>query len=60
MHTIQTYVPWVGFEPTIPAFEETKIVHALDLALTAAGPAPIYISLITSMCVFFVFEMKEF
>jgi hypothetical protein len=24
---------WVGFEPTIPAFERAKIVHALDARL---------------------------
>jgi hypothetical protein len=26
----QISMPWVGFEPTIPAFERAKTVHALD------------------------------
>jgi hypothetical protein len=29
--------PWVGFEPTIPAFERTKTVHALDRAAIMIG-----------------------
>jgi hypothetical protein len=28
---------WVGFEPTIPAFERAKTVHALDRAATVIG-----------------------
>jgi hypothetical protein len=28
----QTSMSWVGFEPTIPAFERAKTVHPLDLA----------------------------
>jgi hypothetical protein len=27
-------MPWVGFEPTIPASERAKTVHALDRAAT--------------------------
>jgi hypothetical protein len=27
-------MPWLGFEPTIPAFERAKTVHALDRAAT--------------------------
>jgi hypothetical protein len=27
-------MPWVEFEPTIPAFEREKTVHALDRAAT--------------------------
>jgi hypothetical protein len=27
----------MGFEPTIPAFEPAKIVHALDPAVTVRG-----------------------
>jgi hypothetical protein len=27
----------MGFEPTIPAFEGTKIFHTLDLAVTVIG-----------------------
>jgi hypothetical protein len=32
--TQQTSMAWVGFKPTIPAFERAKIVHALDRAAT--------------------------
>jgi hypothetical protein len=30
-------MPRVGFEPTIPAFERAKTVHALDRAATVIG-----------------------
>jgi hypothetical protein len=30
-------MPSVGFEPTIPAFERAKTVHALDRAVTVMG-----------------------
>jgi hypothetical protein len=30
-------MPQVGFEPTIPAFERAKAVHALDRATTVIG-----------------------
>jgi hypothetical protein len=30
-------MPWVAFEPTIPAFERTKTVRALDRAATVMG-----------------------
>jgi hypothetical protein len=33
----QTSMPWVGFEPTIPAFEQAKTVHALDREATVIG-----------------------
>jgi hypothetical protein len=29
-------MPWVGFEPTIPASERAKAVHALDRSATVA------------------------
>jgi hypothetical protein len=32
-----TSMPQVEFEPTIPVFEGTKIVHALDRAATVIG-----------------------
>jgi hypothetical protein len=32
-----TSMPGVGFEPTIPAFERAKTVHALDLVATVIG-----------------------
>jgi hypothetical protein len=37
MHTIQTSMPGVGFEPTIPVFEQVKTVHALERAATVIG-----------------------
>jgi hypothetical protein len=33
----QTSMTWVGFEPTIPVFERTKTVHALNRAATVIG-----------------------
>jgi hypothetical protein len=33
----QTSIPWVGFEPTIPALERAKRVHVLDHAATVNG-----------------------
>jgi hypothetical protein len=30
-------MPWVEFEPMIPAFERAKTVHALDRAATVRG-----------------------
>jgi hypothetical protein len=36
----QTSMPWVGFEPTIPAFKRAKTVHALDCAATLIGILP--------------------
>jgi hypothetical protein len=33
----ETSMPWVGFEPTIPAFERAKTVHASDRAATVTG-----------------------
>jgi hypothetical protein len=39
----QTSLLWVGIEPTIPAFELAKTVHALDSAATLIGsPVCIY------------------
>jgi hypothetical protein len=34
----QTSMPWIGFEPTIPASERAKTVHALDCSATMMGP----------------------
>jgi hypothetical protein len=36
-HTYQTSMPWVGFEPTIPASERAKTVNALDHSDTVTG-----------------------
>jgi hypothetical protein len=30
-------MPLVAFEPKIPVFEQVKIAHALDLAVTVVG-----------------------
>jgi hypothetical protein len=30
-------MPWVGFEPTNPAFQRAKTVHPLDRAATVIG-----------------------
>jgi hypothetical protein len=30
-------MPWVGFEPTVPASERAKTVHALDRSATVTG-----------------------
>jgi hypothetical protein len=39
----QTSMPRVGFEPTIPVFERSKTVHALDSAVTVIGYLRLYI-----------------
>jgi hypothetical protein len=36
-YTHQTSMPWVGFEPTIPASERVKTVHVSDRAATVTG-----------------------
>jgi hypothetical protein len=41
---IQTAMPRVGFEPTIPVFEGVKTVHALDRAATMIGCFCIYVN----------------
>jgi hypothetical protein len=33
----QPSMPWLGFEPTIPAFERANTVHTLDRAATMMG-----------------------
>jgi hypothetical protein len=42
---IQTSMPRVGFEPTIPAFVRAKMVHALDRAATVIGEGKILLGL---------------
>jgi hypothetical protein len=34
---IQTSMPWLRFEPTIPVFERAKTVHVLDRVATSIG-----------------------
>jgi hypothetical protein len=36
-YTYQTSMPFVGFEPTIPASERAKTVHVLDRSATVTG-----------------------
>jgi hypothetical protein len=36
-YTHQTSMPWVGFEPTIPASERAKTVHVSDCSATVTG-----------------------
>jgi hypothetical protein len=36
-YTHQTFMPWVGFEPTIPESERARTVHALDRVATVIG-----------------------
>jgi hypothetical protein len=36
-YTHHAFMPWVGFEPTIPASERAKTVHVLDRAATVTG-----------------------
>jgi hypothetical protein len=41
-HIMQTSIPWVGLEPTIPAFDREKTIHVLDRATTLIGSFKIY------------------
>jgi hypothetical protein len=38
----QTSMAWVGFKPTIPAFERAKTIYSLDYAATLIGPWGLY------------------
>jgi hypothetical protein len=40
----QTFMPWVGFETTIPTFEQAKTVHALDLTAAVIGVMEWYVA----------------
>jgi hypothetical protein len=42
INTYQTSIPYVGFEPTIPASERAKTVHALDRWATVTGEMGIW------------------
>jgi hypothetical protein len=44
IHTHQTSMLWAGFEPSIPASERAKTVHALGSATTVTGVSNIKIS----------------
>jgi hypothetical protein len=51
-------MPRVGIEPTIPAFEQMKTVHALDRAATVIGRNYIAISNY-SIALLFTFQTKN-
>jgi hypothetical protein len=57
----RTFIHWVEFEPTIPAFEQAKTVHALDHAATVIAwwsiPEGIHILTVTSRCVVSIFQL---
>jgi hypothetical protein len=48
----QTFMPWMGFEPTTPVFERPKTVHALDRAATVIGSLAKHtlVQLLSSSC----------
>jgi hypothetical protein len=48
-YTNKTSIPWVGFEPTIPASERAKTVHALDRAATVTGIASTIVYLLSQV-----------
>jgi hypothetical protein len=51
----------MGFEPTIPAFERAKTVHALDRAATVIGILQMpFILLVTLLNSITVFECKVY
>jgi hypothetical protein len=39
-----TFIPWGGFEPPIPEFQQARTVHALDCAATVLGYIKVYLS----------------
>jgi hypothetical protein len=50
---------WVEFEPTIPASERAKTVHALDRSATVAGTPETYnIPKFFFLTQFFILEMS--
>jgi hypothetical protein len=54
-------MPRVGFEPTIPAFERPKTIHALDRAATVIGDqivAPVAIPPHTPLCIYRCSNMR--
>jgi hypothetical protein len=60
----QTFMPRMEFEPTIPAFERAKTVHASDRAdtLIAKGTTIIVIIVVLIVlirCVSFVIELHD-
>jgi hypothetical protein len=56
-YTHQTSVLWVGFEPTIPASERAKTVHALDRAATEPSAVSRFMSRIRSCAIFVLADL---
>jgi hypothetical protein len=52
-NTNTTFMPWVGFKHTIPAFERKKTFHNLDSAATSSGIATLHPKQFPSMCQLF-------
>jgi hypothetical protein len=52
----QTSMPCVGFEPTIPASEQAKTLHAIDLSATVTGISTLR-TLLNSPNLFLVVEL---
>jgi hypothetical protein len=48
-------MPWVGFEPTIPAFEPATTVHILDRSATVIGCNAVYANEYTKAATFPIF-----
>jgi hypothetical protein len=48
----------VEFEPTIPAFERAKTVHALDRSDTVTGPKNVMLGNISSSRIWIMYEWK--
>jgi hypothetical protein len=48
----QTSMPWVGFEPMIPAFERAKTVHALDRTATVIQTSVCFIQMLLSVVLY--------
>jgi hypothetical protein len=48
----ETFMPQVGFEPTIPVFKQAKTVHILDGAATVIGTAKYSNSIQHSVTIF--------
>jgi hypothetical protein len=54
----QTSMPWMGFEPAIPAFERSTSVHALDRTATVIGiQVPSLMKILTGLIVSGVFHV---
>jgi hypothetical protein len=59
IHKHQTSMPWVGFEPMIPASERVKTVHALDRLATVTGHQIAYFNINTRWILHRVYRMFQ-